>query len=160
MTVGADFPILPKRELFTRLSTGHCAGIVVVTPNRRLAQTLAREFDETQIALGLSAWEPADIVPFGTLVERLYEDALYSDITPQLPLLLTPAQEQFHWEQIVGQSGLLSIAHAASQCRDAWRLRHAWRITAEAGKETAGAVNSWSACYEEKTRGQIGSARL
>src|SRR3954447_13045818 len=160
MTVGADFPILPKRELFTRLSTGHCAGIVVVTPNRRLAQTLAREFDETQIALGLSAWEPADIVPFGTLVERLYEDALYSDITPQLPLLITPSQEQSLWEQIVGQSALLSIAQAAAQCRDAWRLRHAWRIATQAGNEDAAAFNFWCASYDDKTRGQTDSARL
>jgi len=160
MTVGANSPILPKRELLARLSNGHSAAIAVVTPNRRLAQTLAREFDDIQIGSGLKAWEPADIVPFGTLVERLYEQALYSDIAAQLPLLLTPAQEQFVWEQIVAESGLLSIAQAAAQCRDAWRLRHAWRIPPQAGNEDAAAFNLWSASYEDKTRGQIDSARL
>ena len=139
MTVGANSPILPKRELLAHLSNGHSAAIAVVTPNRRLAQTLAREFDDIQIGSGLKAWEPADIVPFGTLVERLYEQALYSDIAAQLPLLLTPAQEQFVWEQIVAESGLLSIAQAAAQCRDAWRLRHAWRIPPQAGNDDAAA---------------------
>src|SRR3954466_12324496 len=137
MSVGAKVPVFQKRELFARLSTGHSAGIAVVTPNRRLAQTLAREFDEAQIASGLTVWETADILPFGAFVQRLYEDALYSDIAAQLPLLLTPAQEQFLWEQIVGHSGLLSSATAAAQCREAWRLRHAWRIVAQAGNEDA-----------------------
>lgn len=160
MTVGAEFPVVQKRELFVHLAGGHSEGIAVVTPNRRLAQTLAREFDELQIAAGLTAWETADILPFGAFVERLYEDALYSDIAAQLPLLLTPSQEQLLWEQIVGQSGLLSIAQTAAQCREAWRLRHAWRISAETGNEDAAAFNSWARSYEEKTRGQIDSARL
>jgi ATP-dependent helicase/nuclease subunit B len=160
MTVGAEFPVVQKRELFAQLARGHSEGIAVVTPNRRLAQTLAREFDERQIASGLTVWETADILPFGAFVERLYEDGLFSDLGASLPLLLTPAQEQLLWEQIVGGSGLLSIAQAAAQCREAWRLRHAWRIGAGAGNEDAAAFNSWSRSYEEKTKGQIDSARL
>jgi ATP-dependent helicase/nuclease subunit B len=160
MTVGAEFPVVQKRELFAQLARGHSEGIAVVTPNRRLAQTLAHEFDEWQIASGLTVWETADILPFGAFVERLYEDALFSDLGASLPLLLTPAQEQLLWEQIVGGSGLLSIAQAAAQCREAWRLRHAWRIGAGAGNEDAAAFNSWSRSYEEKTKGRIDSARL
>src|ERR1700704_2458930 len=98
MTIGAEFPVVQKRELFAQLARGHSAGIAVVTPNRRLAQALAREFDERQIASGLTAWETADILPFGAFVERLYEDALYSDIAAQLPMLLAPSQEQVLWE--------------------------------------------------------------
>ena len=160
MTDGAPFPVVQKRELFAHLARGHSEGIAVVTPNRRLAQALAREFDEWQAAGGLTVWETGDILPFGSFVQRLYEDALYSDIALQLPRLLTPAQEQLLWEQIVGQSGLLSSAHAAAQCRDAWGLRHTWRIVAQAGNEDAAAFDSWSASYEDKTRGQIDSARL
>src|SRR5712664_3039006 len=139
MTVGAEFPVVPKHELFAHLAGVHSEGIAVVTPNRRLAQTLAREFDEMQVAAGLTVWETADILPFGAFVERLYEDALYSEIAAQLPLLLTGAQEQLLWEQIVGGSGLLSIAQTAAQCREAWRLRHAWRIGSGAGNEDAAA---------------------
>ena len=160
MTSGAEFPLMKKRDLFAQLASGHSAGIVVVTPNRRLAQTLAREFDEQQTASGLTVWETADILPFGAFVERFYEDALYSDIAAQIPPLLTGAQEQLLWEQIVGQSSLLSIAQTAAQCGEAWRLRHAWRIGPETGNEDAAAFNSWSRSYEEKTKGQIDSARL
>src|SRR5712692_6095608 len=160
MTVGAEFPLVQKRELFAHLARGHSEGIAVVTPNRRLAQTLAREFDERQVASGLTVWATADILPFGAFVERLYEDVLFSDLGAGLPLLLTPAQEQLLWEQIVVRSGLLSIAQTAAQCREAWRLRHAWRIGAGTGNEDAAAFNSWSRSYEEQTKGQIDSARL
>src|SRR6185312_3467941 len=105
-------------------------------------------------------WETADILPFDTFVERFYEDALYSGFAAQIPLLLTASQEQLLWEQIVGQSGLLSIAQTAAQCREAWRLRHAWRIGAGIGNEDAAAFDSWSRSYQEKTRGQIDRARL
>lgn len=160
MLTGADFPVIRKHELFAHLAAGQAAGVSVVTPNRRLAQTLAREFDAQQAATGLSAWETADILPFGAFVERLYEQALYSDLAAQLPLLLTGAQEQLLWEQIVGQSGLLSIGQTAAQCREAWRLRHAWRTGEQAASEDAAAFQVWALAYEEKTRGQIDSARL
>ena len=71
---------VPKPELLARLAQGHAARIAVVTPNRRLAQELAREFDAQQAAKGLKAWETADVLPYSALVERLYEDAFYSDI--------------------------------------------------------------------------------
>jgi ATP-dependent helicase/nuclease subunit B len=160
MLTGADFPVTQKDELFAHLAVGHSAGITVVTPNRRLAQTLVREFDERQAASGLAVWETADILPFRAFVERLHEEALYSEIAAHVPLLLTPAQEQLLWEQVVGESSLLSIAQAAAQCREAWRLCHAWRTGVAAGNEDAAAFNSWSRGYEEKTKGQVDSARL
>jgi hypothetical protein len=84
-------PLAPvaKQELLQRLAAGHAARISVVTPNRRLAQELAREFDAGQAAKGLKVWETADILPFGAFVERLYEDALYSNLAASLPLLLS-----------------------------------------------------------------------
>ncbi|MEO8164049.1 MAG: hypothetical protein ABI619_01505, partial [Betaproteobacteria bacterium] len=89
MTAGADFPTVHKVDVFALAAAGHSAGITVVTPNRRLAQTLAREFDVQQAAAGLPVWESADILPIGAFIQRLYDDALSSDIGGQLPLLLT-----------------------------------------------------------------------
>ena len=71
-----DLPRLAKSELLERLAEGHAARITVLTPNRRLAQALAREFDQAQVARGLATWETADILSFGAFVERLWEDAL------------------------------------------------------------------------------------
>jgi ATP-dependent helicase/nuclease subunit B len=156
--------MLQKSELFARLAEGHKARITVVTPNQRLAHSLTLEFDDYQLARGLTSWEAADILPFGAFVERLWEDALYSPIGEMsgspLPLLLTPAQEQHLWERILAASGLLIVPQAAAQCRDAWRLLHQWRIPNGPGNEDALAFAQWSAAYKKETRGDIDAARL
>ena len=83
---------ISKSDLFARLGEGHAARITVVTPNRRLAQSLMAQFDAHQAVRGLAAWEAPDILPLDAFVVRLWEDALYSE--QELPLLLTAAQEQ------------------------------------------------------------------
>jgi ATP-dependent helicase/nuclease subunit B len=152
--------MLQKSELFARFAQGHAARITVVTPNQRLAHSLTLEFDDYQIARGLGSWEAADILPFGAFVERLWEDALYSDLGESLPLLLTQAQEQHLWERILEKSGLLIVPQAAAQCREAWRLIHQWRIASAAGNEDALAFQQWSSSYRKQTEGEIDAARL
>ena len=76
------------------------------------------QFDSFQVEKNLSVWEAPDILPFDAFVERLWEDALYSELGEKLPLLLTPAQEQHLWEEILGKSELLIVPQAAAQCRD------------------------------------------
>ncbi|TMH22765.1 MAG: PD-(D/E)XK nuclease family protein, partial [Betaproteobacteria bacterium] len=152
--------MLQKSELFARLAVGHAARITVVTPNQRLAHSLTLEFDDYQLARGLTSWEAADILPFGAFVERLWENALYSDLGEKLPLLLTPAQEQHLWERILAASGLLIVPQAAAQCRDAWRLIHQWRIGTGPGNDDALAFGQWSSAYKKQTDGDIDAARL
>jgi len=156
---------LPKADLFVRLAEGHAARITVVTPNRRLAQALTLEFDAFQSAKGLSVWEAADILPFGAFVQRLWEDALYSEAGERrgeaFPLLLTPAQEQLIWQEILRNTELLSIPSTAAQCRDAWGLLHAWRIPpGVGGGEDAAVFASWAKLYEKRTAEDIDAARL
>src|SRR5687767_4103408 len=151
---------LEKSELFSRLEKGHGERLTVVTPNRRLAQDLQREFDAHQIAKGLTVWEAPDILPFGAFVERLWEDALYSDLGETLPLLLTPAQEQHIWQEILKDVDFLLKDGAAQQCREAWRLVHQWRIGASAANEDALAFSKWSAEYRKRTAADIDAARL
>ena len=100
-----DLPSLERDELFSRLGQGHAARITVLTPNRRLAQALQRDFDRSQLASGIASWETADILPFNAFVERLWEDALYSDLAAQVPALLSPAQEQALWEDAIHATG-------------------------------------------------------
>jgi len=156
--------MLSKPELFTRLAEGHAAGITVVTPNVRLAQELTAEFDAFQRSKGLPLWEAPDILFLDAFVERLWEEALVSGHGAKLPLLLSSAQEQHLWEQILEKSGLLAVPQAAAQCRDAWRKRHQWRIRGgPAGEDTAedaAAFLAWSREYERRTRGEVDAARL
>ena len=139
----------------------------VLTPNLRLARGLARDFDREQAAAGRSSWETPDILTLETLVQRLWEDALYSGAQP--PLLLSPAQEQALWEETLREAGaaqqLVALAPAAAQCRDAWKLAHEWRLAqrlAEAQSVDARAFADWAARYERATnaKGQTEAARL
>src|SRR5256712_1974804 len=151
-------------ELFQRLAEGHAARITVVTPNRRLAQALTAEFDAFQIGKGLTVWEAPDILPFGAFVERLWEDALYSELGDKLPLLLTPEQELLLWQEVIATSregkDLLFTETAAAHCRDAWGLLHQWWIGAARGNEDHSAFSEWARQYQEETLGDVDSARL
>ncbi len=149
---------LGKPELFTRLAAGHAAGITVITPNQRLAQALASEFDRAQIAQGRKVWETADILPFTAFVERAYEDALYSDLVAQLPSLLTPDEEQQLWEELVRADrgrDLLAVSGTAALAREAWQLAHAWALVPglkrQALDDDAQAFAEWSRRYQKRT---------
>jgi len=161
---------VPKSELLARLAAGHAARIAVLTPNRRLAQELAREFDLGQIDKGLPVWETADILPFAAFVARLYEDALYSELAARLPLLLTPAQEQELWAAAIRASkrgeALLAVPQAAADCVRAWDLAHGWRIAGALGSfpggDDAAAFTEWSGGYAKRCEreGNTDAARL
>src|SRR3990172_7267122 len=160
MTNGAESSRIPKPELLGRLAEGHAARTSVVTPNLRLAAALRRDFDEHQIAEGLATGEWADILPLTAFVERLYEDALYSELASRLPILLSGAQEQALWEDIVRGSeagaALLSAPSAAALAREAWQLAHAWRLMpqlkAYPANDDAKAFADWAWRYEGRTQ--------
>ena len=149
---------LSRDELFARLALGRAGGTTVVTPNRRLAQTLAAEFDRGREASGLAAWETADVLPYAAFVERLYEDALHSPLADRLPLLLGPDQELSLWEDVVRRStgdALLAVAETAALAREAWALAHAWDLAdglpgALAGDD-ATAFAAWAREYGART---------
>src|SRR2546430_14694870 len=128
MNAGAELPFLKKSALFERLALGRAAAVTVVTPNKRLSQALMLEFDAFQIGKALSVWEAPDILPFGAFVHRLYEDGLYADLSAELPMLLTPAQEEEVWKQVVGGSGPLAGEGAGAQCRGARDLPQPGRL--------------------------------
>lgn len=155
-------PDLAKQELLGKLAEGHAARVTVVTPNARLAQALMADVDALQAAKGLSVWEAPDILPFSAFVERLYEDALYSDLPAELPMLLTPAQETWLWAEIVRASGreILSPERTAEQCRAAWQLVQAWRLPPQGGNEDAVAFAAWSRAYEKRSASDVDAARL
>ena len=132
LSVFSELPPIRKSAVFECLAAGAQARTTVVTPNRRLAQELVRAFDATRVAAGLQAWEAADIIPFNAFVERCWEAATYSDRAAPLPSLLSTAQEQALWGEVIAASRwsgeLLAPARTAAQCQDAWKLAQAWRI--------------------------------
>ncbi|HET7731990.1 MAG TPA: PD-(D/E)XK nuclease family protein [Usitatibacter sp.] len=165
-----DSAEIPLEDLFSRLEAGHAGRTTVLTPNRRLAQALQRDFDARQARAGRTAWETADILPFDAFVRRLWEDALYSRQAARVPLPLSPPQEQALWEEAIEASRLdvplLAPAAAAAQCRQAWRLVHGWRLghrlAMHAAGEDARAFLEWMGRYVRLTRerGFTDEARL
>ncbi len=160
MNAGAGLPVLKKSELFERLGRGHVSRLTVVTPNQRLSAALIRDFDSHQIARGLASWESADVLPFSALVERLHEDALYSELATRLPILLSGAEEQALWEEAIAasESGktLLSAPSAAALAREAWRIAHEWklapRLRNHPANDDAKAFSEWAWRYEGITQ--------
>src|SRR5260221_431648 len=80
------------------------AGCAVVTPNRRLAAHLKREYDTRQAAFGTAVWLTADILPLSAFVERAYPGALYSGRGGKLPTLLADSQARELWEETIRAS--------------------------------------------------------
>src|SRR4029079_2427642 len=60
----------------------------------------------------------------------------------------------------VADSGLLIVPQAATQCREAWRLIHQWRIPNAHGNEDAAAFAQWASAYRKHTHGDTDTARL
>ncbi|HEX5128795.1 MAG TPA: hypothetical protein VFV90_03560, partial [Usitatibacter sp.] len=150
---------IDRASLFERLARGHDERVVVLTPNRRLAQSLEADFDRMQLARGLASWEAPDIVPFATFVERAYEEAIFTPGGSELPALLSVAQEQLLWEEAVGagewSSKVLSRAATAALAAEAWSLAHDWRIESALdvwpGNEDSEAFAAWRAHYRRRT---------
>src|SRR5687768_10686052 len=147
----ASHPEIDRSQLFERLARGHAERLVVLTPNRRLAQALEGEFDRAQIAAGLATWEAPDVLPFDAFVERCYEEALYAPGGIDLPSLLTPEQERLLWEEAVASGEwagkVLSKGTTAALAADAWALANEWRIESALevwpGNEDSEAFAAW-----------------
>ena len=150
-----QFPQVSLSEVFKRID----AGTTVVTPNRRLALALKEKFDREQINRRMTAWYPADILPFTALIERIYHDALYTRQSSKLPLFLPTTQEQVLWESIIQSSRagktLLRISQTAQTVRVAWQLAHAWQLLHRLGdyypNEDGRAFLDWITDYQDRT---------
>jgi probable DNA repair protein len=150
--------VIERSALFERLARGHDERVVVITPNRRLAQSLEAEFDRRQLAAGLGSWEAPDILPFDSWIERCYEDALYAEGGAELPVLLSPAAEQLLWEDAVRSSrwrtSVLSVPATAALAAQAWSLAHEWDIAGVLdvwpGNEDVEAFAAWRSHYRRR----------
>lgn len=143
------------------------AGCVVVTPNRRLAAHLRREFDRAQLAAGRRVWPTADCVPLNAFLERTYDELIRLAAGA---MLLSERQEDALWERVVTDSpqgaALLHPEAAARAARIAWQVQHAWRIDLARYRggldEDARAYLDWTERYRGLVRagGWLDGARL
>lgn len=109
----------------TCLRTWIAEGATVVTPNRRLARDLKRDYDDAQQAQGRLVWPAADVLPWEAWLTRCHEE-----LPPALPRLqvLSAAHQQVLWEQVVAASSVLPpLVRAdalAATAAETWNLAH------------------------------------
>ena len=165
-----NFPQVFLTEIFADLDAGLKTGVTVITPNRRLAAALKREFNESRVAKEYPPGIRRIFCPFPHSSNVSMRTRFTQGQASHLPILLTPAQEQVLWEDAITRSAtgaaLLSAAGAARLAREAWELAHAWRLIPRLRRfplnEDGKAFQEWSRYYEKMTgrARQIDSARL
>ena len=104
------------------------AGATVITPNRRLARHLHREFDDGQRAAGKRAWPTATVLPYAAWLDAMWERWAEADATRSPAQLLSSAQSACLWQRVVmdSQPALLDASGAARSAAEAWALLHGW----------------------------------
>lgn len=169
MSANAEFPNLSHEEVFARLIHEPAGQVCVITPNRRLAQSLLQESGARQLGRGLALWDTPDIISLAGFIERA-ADAAYHAGSVAPPLLLAPEQSRALWEQLLRDSdsgsSLLAVTEAARLAHEAWQLMVSWRLRRElrdtVPNEDAAAFLEWVPRYERALRrgGQLDAVEL
>lgn len=151
---------LSFHEFTRRLNSENAAAVSVVTPNRRLAQVLKDSFSREQSNRQNAVWRTPDILPITAFVERIYQDAVYSIHSVEIPLLLTVIQAQALWQTIIQTSEtgseLLNTSQTAQSAYEAWQIVHAWRLTSDMHayflNDDCSAFQEWMEQYQSVLR--------
>jgi ATP-dependent helicase/nuclease subunit B len=159
MSAVANFPNYSHQEVFARLLSGPAGQVCVITPTRRLAQSLLQEAGTRQLERGLALWDTPDIISLAGFIERAADAARHAGSAP-LPLLLAPEQSRALWERLLRDSdsgsSLLAVAEAARLAHEAWQLMVSWRLReglrAALPNEDATAFLEWAPRYERSLR--------
>src|SRR5690606_20594025 len=132
------------------------------TPNARLAGALAQAVAHEHIAAGRESWPAPDILPFGSWLERLHDEARFDDAGAPVAPLLAPEAERLGWEIAIGEDPgrplLVGAGALGREARAAWALANVWCIEgalgAWEGAEDARAFAGWAAAWRERQRRQ------
>ncbi len=104
--------------------------LTILTPNRRLAATLHKIYQQQQLKHDKKVWQTPDILPIHNWFLRCYEESLITDLKPQM--ILSASQEAFIWEDIIKKfptsNQLLHITKMIDAVQAAWTLVKQWKI--------------------------------
>ncbi|EKD55281.1 MAG: hypothetical protein ACD_60C00018G0006 [uncultured bacterium] len=103
----------------------------ILTPNRRLAATWLKQFNDREIQQKKLTWPTLDILPIQSWLERLWHEYAAKEITNTF-LLLSASQEAVLWEDILKKSpennDLLQLGATAELAKSAFELLKLWNI--------------------------------
>lgn len=111
--------------MYTTLFLQLTPNTTIITSSRRLANTLHAEYANRQQMQQKIVWQTPDILTMEDWLVRCWHDYTLHHMDTDL-LLLTQAQEQTLWEQIIYDSSygetLLRVSATAKLAREAWHL--------------------------------------
>jgi probable DNA repair protein len=104
-------------------------GARIVTPTPLVAHAIERQYAELQLARGVKTWPQSPALSLSAWLQQMWRDARYR-LGEDLPLLLSPAQEQYLWTQTIAQSGydVLNIPATARAAMAAARFASDWQL--------------------------------
>ena len=131
-------------------------GWTVLTANQRAARTLRRAFDLRQHTLGLTAWQPPNILAWDTWLASLWHRLLLEGQSSEL--LLNQSQEHTLWRAIIaadpGTSTLRPVDSLAELAATAWLRLHNYRarrrLHVAASTSDTRAFARWAAEFERR----------
>ena len=147
------------------------AGASVVTSGERLARAVRLAHGEARLAAGARVWERPDVLSYGALLNRLYDEACAACLTQQdapPPKRLTGPAAEALWEEAIRTSGalLLQPAATAREAHAAWQLCIAYRLPLEritdSGDVDAQQFTAWAGHFRSRSRelGALDDARV
>ena len=102
----------------------------IITPTKRLSRFLHYRHAQTQINIGLSAWNTLDCLPWQAWCLRTVNRVSVNLDEPYQ--ILTQQQQLWHWQNIIQQSRyrdqLLQVRATAKQALSAYSLCKQWQI--------------------------------
>lgn len=133
-------------------------GATIVTANQRAARTLDRAFDLHNRQLGLTNWQPANVLAWDNWTTALWRKLLIDGHTSRL--LLNRAQELTVWRQILASDGNLQSLKSkdalAELAADAWQRLCSYSgqgsLRGAAAGSDAQAFQRWAAEFQQRCR--------
>lgn len=106
------------------------SGAEIVTPTPLIAHAVERQYAELQLARGRKTWPQPSIVSLSAWLQQLWREARYR-VGEELPLLLSPVQQQYLWIQAIRQSGydVLNVSATAHAAVAAARFIFDWQLS-------------------------------
>jgi ATP-dependent helicase/nuclease subunit B len=133
---------------------------IVLAPSERAAGDLRARFNQSQLAAGLSAWEPARILSWNAWLNTLWSDLVTEGHDQRL--LLNPAQEHILWREAINTGpefeSLGSLDSLADLAQNAWRLAASYEATADlrrfATTHDSRTFAAWAAAFSKRCERQ------
>ncbi len=134
---------------------------LTLTPNQRLAATLIKRYNEEKITQGFACWPSADIRPFSSWIQELWEQVCAQRMELNR-ISLTADQELILWEEMIaaepGSDQLLMLSDLAKQAQSAWTTLKLWRTRFDhpsfSFTENARHFQAWAEAFEQRCHEQ------